>query len=461
MSGVVQEQRQKFFDTSGFKPYPEYKDSGIEWLGEIPEHWDVKQLRRVIKSLKNGTTAPQLDSGTTNYPVTRIETISNGYINYNNVGYLKENDVDKRYILNKDDILISHINSLEYIGNCAIYKDNETLVHGMNLLRLIPDDNIIPDFLIYYLKSKNFKYSARIHAKPAINQASVSSTVLKSLKFSYPSNFNEQKSIANFLDKETHKIDKLIEKKQRLVELLEEKRSALINHTVAKGLDPDVEMKDSGIEWLGEIPEHWDVVKLKYLLRSKVTDGPHESPAFVDNGIPFLSADSIQNGKLKFENCRYVPYEDHIRYIRKCKPEKYDLLLGKAASVGKVALVDVDFEFSIWSPLALIKPDTRELNSKLLYYVLRSRYVQKQIDMLNHTNTQDNLGMKEIENLKIILPSVSEQKQIADYLDQRTSKIDELINKINHQIEYLKEYRTALISAAVTGKIDVRGEEQK
>lgn len=211
-----------------------------------------------------------------------------------------------------------------------------------------------------------------------------------------------------------------------------------------------LEYKDSGVEWIGEIPEGWNSSRLKYILTDKVTDGPHETPSFIEEGIPFLSVDGIQNGELIFEGCRFVSLEDHERFSRKCKVEKDNILMGKAASIGKIARVKVDFEFSIWSPLALLKPKMTEVNPVFLEYALKSSETQYQVEILCTSNTQKNISMDDIHLITITLPPLSEQQTIATYLDRKTHQIDTLIENKQKLIDLLKEQRAAIINHAVT-----------
>ncbi len=212
--------------------------------------------------------------------------------------------------------------------------------------------------------------------------------------------------------------------------------------------------KDSGIEWIGEIPKDWIISKIKYLVKEPVSDGPHETPDYVyENGVPFLSVDSIQNGKLVFENCRQISVGDHKIYRNKSNPEKGDILLGKAASVGKVAKINVDFPFSIWSPLALIKPN-HKINSSYLEYSMKSSYFQIQADLLSNSNTQKNLGMKDINDILVLKPNIKEQQKIASFLDQKTTEIDKIIMKKENLIDQLEKYKKSVITEAVTkGKL--------
>lgn len=211
--------------------------------------------------------------------------------------------------------------------------------------------------------------------------------------------------------------------------------------------------KDSGVEWFNKVPEYWNVVPLKYITQGFVKDGPHETPSFVDSGVPFLSVDGIQNGKLMFEGCRYITRQDHERYSLKCQPKQGDVLLGKAASVGKVAYVDVNIEFNVWSPLAVIRAKNKSFG-RYIYYCLQSSELQAQCDIFSNSNTQKNLGMNTIDNLRFPCASKLEAKKIVNFLDYETDKIDELIEKQRKLIQLLKEKRQAVISHAVTKGLD-------
>jgi len=213
--------------------------------------------------------------------------------------------------------------------------------------------------------------------------------------------------------------------------------------------------KDSGIEWIGEIPDHWEAIPMRFLLRQKITDGPHETPKFLSDGIPFLSVDGIQDGELTFEGCRKISIEDHKRFKQKCTVEKYDILMGKAASVGKVAQVKVDFEFSIWSPLALLKPNHKKITSSYFEYFLKSSYAKDNANILSTFNTQQNISMTDIPRIYYILPiSIDEQTAIANYLDRKTVEIEALITDKKRLLELYEEEKTAVISQAVTKGID-------
>ena len=221
-------------------------------------------------------------------------------------------------------------------------------------------------------------------------------------------------------------------------------------------LKPYPEMKDSGVSWLGQVPANWDVRRLKSLLSQPVTDGPHLTPQFLESGVPFLSVDSIQQGELVFRKCRYISAEDHAEFSKKAAPQHDDILLGKAASTGKIARVKVDFPFSIWSPLALIRVSLRETNPAFLEYALKDVAAQAQLETFCTLNTQKNISMDDIPKLMLLLPSLPEQTAIVRFLDYVDRRIRRYIRAKQKLIALLEEQKQAIVHQAVTGQVDVR-----
>ena len=222
--------------TRGLDPNVRLKPSGVEWLGDIPAHWEVRRFKTLGKGFTNGTTAEQLQKGISDFSVSRIETISTGQIDYSKVGYLNESSVIKSSYLKPDDFLVSHINSYERVGNSARYKGERTLIHGMNLIRVIPLKCIVPDYLEYLLKSSLFTGSMKRACKPAINQVSVTTMAIKAIQFPLPP-LPEQTTIVAYLDKATANIDTAIDRARRQIELLQEYRTRLIADVVTGQVD--------------------------------------------------------------------------------------------------------------------------------------------------------------------------------------------------------------------------------
>ena len=273
----------------------------------------------------------------------------------------------------------------------------------------------------------------------------------------------EQAAIVRFLDHADRRIRHYICAKQKLIALLEEQKQAIIHKAVTGQIDvrtghPYPAYKHSGLEWLGEVPEHWEGLALKRWVSTKITDGPHETPVFQSTGVPFMSAESMVEGRLDFGRRRgRISPEQHEIYCRKCRPQHADIFMCKSgATTGKVAIVETDDEFSVWSPLALIRVDPDRVLPRLLFNVLQTRYVQRQVKDTWSYGTQPNLSMGAMERLLVVLPSIDEQRQVLAYLDQASEEPSNAIADAHRQIELFQEYRTRLIADVVTGKLDVR-----
>ena len=411
----------KYMDSSGMEPYPEYKDSGVEWIGEIPQHWDIRRSKHIINCIKG--------KSPTKYVGLEPNDLSLPYLS---MEYLRDKtkipthyEVENNSIIaNKGDLLVLWDGS--NAGEFILSKKG-ILSSTMAKICLIKKYN--HEFLFYVLKT-NEKYLKDMSIGMGIPH--VDSNVLNNLLFVAPSS-QEQQAIATFLDHETSRIDALVEKKQQFIELLEERRSALISHAVTKGLDPDVPMKDSGIEWIGEIPEHWDFKKLSYMASLKsgenITSTEFEKygeyPVFGGNGLRGYFSKYTHEGEYVIIG-RQGALCGNINYTKgKCWVSEHAIVVNPTTKF-----------VTFWM-------------GELLKAMNLNRY--------SISAAQPGISVENIKKLKIPVPPLQEQQAIANYLDRETSQIDNLIEKTKQSIEYLKEYRTALISSAVTGKIDVRG----
>jgi len=429
--------------TKKWQPYPTYKDSGVEWLGAIPEHWEMVKFSHFI-DFQEGPGIMADDFKDEGVPLLRITNLKPGYVDIEGCNYLAIDKVEqkwKHFRLLANDLLISCSASTGLVSIVDQKSANSIAYTG--IIRLRPARNNIARDFIRVLVGSDFYFTQ-------INQLKTGTTIqhygpvhLKQIKIPIPP-LPEQQKIAQFLDQETSKIDKLITKKERLIELLKEKRTALISHAVTKGLNPDVPMKDSGVEWLGEIPEHWKVKKLKYI--SYLTMG--QSPSSDDYnhegyGSPFLQ------GNAEFGN-RHPQAKIFCATVNKYA-EKGDILISVRAPVG--ALNEADTRYGIGRGLCSIRPRDIIIRQFAWYLI---QVVKVELNFLSTGSTYEAVAVTDISNLSCLLPPLPEQQKIAQFLDRETSKIDNLITKTRTSIDHLKEYRTALISAAVTGKIDVR-----
>jgi type I restriction enzyme S subunit len=449
-----------------YKPYSEYKDSGVELLPRIPSHWSVMQLKRSVDCCVNGIWGGEPEGDENDTIVLRVADFERSRLTVKDEGYtyrkieLKEKT---RRALKFGDLLLEKSGGGEktLVGQVVIFDKEFAAVTSNFVAKMTPSYGFHSRYLNYMFSrfySDNINYCS---IKQNTGIQNLDSESYLSEKFGFPTE-SEQIYIANFLDHETAKIDTLIEKQQQLIQLLKEKRQAVISHAVTKGLSslnggPNAKLRDSGIEWLGQVPEHWDVVAIKHAVEIPVTDGPHETPEFLDNGVPFISAEAVSSGKIDFDKIRaHISEEDNARYSKKYSPKKHDIYMVKSgATTGVTAIVEADARFNIWSPLAVIRCKQDSYPYFVLNF-LRSLSFQQAVELNWSFGTQQNIGMGVIENLYITRPPIAESELIAGELVKKCAKYDELIDLANKQIELSQERRTALISAAVTGKIDVR-----
>jgi type I restriction enzyme S subunit len=264
----------------------------------------------------------------------------------------------------------------------------------------------------------------------------------------------EQEYIATFLDRETTKIDALIAEQEKLIALLKEKRQAVISHAVTKGLDPSVKMKDSGIEWLGEVPGHWDNVALKRISPS-LTVGIVVNPSnyVAEEGLPFIYGGDIREGKIAFETARCISQEDSLRN-EKTRLMAGDLLTVRVGYPGITAVVPSECEGGNCASVMHVRRGN--FDSRWLCYVMNSRIVRFQVEVVQYGAAQEQFNISHAIEFRVPRPPANEQREIADFLDNQSDQFDELIAETLQGISLLRERRSALISAAVTGKIDVR-----
>lgn len=432
-----------------YQAYPEYKDSGFQWLGEIPTAWQVIYSKAVFSERNEKA---QLDdeqlTASQKYgilPQKLFMELEQQKV----VQVLKGHEILKK--VEVDDFVIS-MRSFQGGIEYSPYSGSISSAY----VPLFSKKNVSKLFFKYFLKSAPY-----IQALQSTTNLVRDGQALRYGNFTQVPlpvfDFDEQENIGKFLDHETAKIDTLIEQQQQLIQLLKEKRQAVISHAVTKGLNPNAPMKDSGVEWLGEVPAHWDVSRIKNIVSIPVTDGPHETPNFIDAGIPFVSAEAVSSGEVDFSKIRgYISEEANKFYSKKYSPKKYDIYMVKSgATTGVTAIVETDEVFNIWSPLAVIRCGVIYEPYFVLNF-MRSEPFQEAVKLNWSFGTQQNIGMGVIENLYVTCPPRSEAEEIARYLQSEDRKFKAVVSIAYDAIQLMQERRTALISAAVTGKIDVR-----
>ena len=414
--------------------YGKYKPSGIEWIGEIPEHWDVQKLKWLVM-VNSGKTVPvTFNKSAGQYPVYG----ANGLI-----GFSDEYNLDTKAILVGRVGASGEINLTE--SKCWV-SDNALIIELKNHLNF--------NFAKYLFYSINFKTLITKNAQPLIT-----ATDVKEQLAIIPSR-EEQRKIADYLDHKTTQIDRLVTKKQKLIELLNEEKTAIINQAVTKGLNPNTPMKDSGIPWIGEIPEHWAFKKLKYVavikpsnVDKKIYDGEKKvllcnyldvyKNEFIDNSFSFMEATASENEITKFTI------------------KKGDVLVTKDSEtpddIANPAYIKEDLENVICGyHLAQIRANNIELIGEYLFRLFQTRKLNSHFEISANGITRFGLSVDSFQQVFVPLPPIKEQSDIIRHIQTEIQKIDTTISKVEKEIELLQEYRTALISEAVTGKIDVR-----
>ena len=416
-----------------YPPYPEYKDSGVTWLGHIPAQWSLKKLKYLC-SIQTGNkdTVNAEDDG--EYPF---------FVRSQTVERIGTYTADCEAVLTAGDGV--------GVGKVYHYYNGKFDYH-QRVYMLSDFTRVTGRFVYYYLSSNFYKVALEGNAKSTVDSLRLPQFL--NFEFSIPP-LDTQDVIVAFLDYETARIDRLIAQQLRLIELLKEKRQAVISHAVTKGLNPNTPMKDSGVEWLGQVPEHWVASRLKYCTR-QIVDGAHFTPTYTDAGVPFLRVTDIQSKHVDLSEVKYIPEAEHNELIKRCNPKKGDLLLSKNGTIGVPKLVDWDWSFSIFVSLCLIKFKAK-LFAEYVAYCFESHELKEQIFGLIKQSTVINLHLDKIQNFWICVPPISEQVEIVEALKNKVDELDLLINKAANAIELMQERRTALISAAVTGKIDLRG----
>jgi len=426
--------------------YSSYKDSGVEWIGEVPSEWECLRGRFLFENKKIINKEFQCEN--------LLSLTLFGVLNKNMESHkgLRPSNYKTYQLFEKDDLVFKLID-LENVKTSRVGLVHENGIMSPVYIRLEPNKNSHSKYNYYYFYD--------LYKKEIFNflgsgvRSSLSPSDLLEIEVPVPP-LQEQQQISDYLDYKTLKIDTLIEKTQQKIELLKEQRTSLINTTVTKGLNPNVEMKDSRVEWIGEIPSEWEVVKLKFV--GKVVIGLSYSPDNVvdeGEGTLVMRSTNVQNGKPSFHNNVYVNKDIPDRMVTR----EGDILIcsrnGSRNLIGKNCIISKDIEGMTFGVFMTI---FRSKYWKLIYWVLNSPVFKSQSG-LYLTSTINQLTVSTIKNLTIPFTfNEREQQQIVDYLDKETSRIDKLVDIESKRIYLLKEYRQSLISEVVTGKVDVRDE---
>jgi len=430
--------------------YPEYKDSGVEWLGEVPSHWAVRKFRHAFQE-----SSEKID-GDVFGPMLSVSGYRGIEIkDYDDENRRRTDEELQGYRIVRPGQLVVNTMWLNYAGLGV--SPHEGHVSPAYRAYSISED-LEPRFVHHMMRSGEFvKGYTKFLTGIRPNSLQMSRDDLMEFRLAEPPR-DEQASIADFLDRETARIDALIAEQETLLALLAEKRQATISHAVTRGLDPNVPMKDSGIAWLGEVPAHWEIVKIGSLLTA-LGDVDHFMPPSVDQGVPYLMTGDLKEcaSDVSFEDCKNVSREDYLQLSRRIKCSKGDVIMARYATIGTVMYVDIDIDFLVSYSCVTLKPDCSKVSGTYLFHFMKSDAFMQGLESQINTNTQGNVGISGLKGVVVATPPVEEQASIVNVVTATIERIDKLKAESDYVISLLKERRSALISAAVTGQIDVRG----
>lgn len=436
------------------KTYSSYKDSGVEWIGNIPSHWGISKtkfygelnsgdgFRNDLQGREYGDFPFFKVSDTNNIGNEKLLIKSNNYVS-------NEDFENERWTLFQTGNIVFPKIGMGLLLNKRRILNQDSFIDN-NMMGLEPNHKLDVQYTFYYYLLVDFKDYCSDGTVPSINESQVGD-----IPVLIPP-LHEQQKIVSFLDKKSTKVDQLIHSKEKKIELLKEKRTSLINKVVTKGLNPDVEMKDSGVEWIGEIPSSWKRVKLIWI-SNRIGDGLHSTPNYVESSdYHFINGNNLVDGSIKlFSSTKCVSEEEYQKHYIELTPKT--LLMSINGTIGNLSFYKN--EKVILGKSSCYINLKYDINEGFIYYLMMCSSIQSYYTYELTGTTIFNLSLNSVRNTPIILPPISEQHQIVSYLDKETKLIDETISSEQKKIELLKEYKQSLISEVVTGKRKVTTDE--
>ena len=435
--------------TSDLKPYPAYKDAGIEWLGEVPAHWEVKRIKSLSLVKRGASPRPIFDpryfSDEGEYAWVRISdvTASDHYLE-RTTQRLSRLGLSLSVPLQPGSLFLSIAGS---IGKPIITKIKCCIHDGFVYF---PQFRGNVEFLYrVFLCGAPFARLGKLGTQINLNTDTVANICL-----GWPSE-SEQTAIVRFLDHADRRIRRYIRAKQKLIALLEEQKQAIIHQAVTRGIDAAISLKPTGNSWFPEVPDAWDVIPMgRVILRA--VDGPHLSPDYLDKGIPFLSARNIKVDRWSLEDVKFISQTDYDTFCQRVKPEMGDVLYTKGGTTGVARAVDLDFPFQVWVHVAVLKVRKDRVLPHYLATVLNTPRCYEQSQLFTRGATNQDLGLGRMKDIVLPLPPLAEQSKIIERVMAVQAQISRGTHAASRQIELLQEHHTRLIADVVTGKLDVR-----
>lgn len=426
----------------------EMKDSGIAWIGAMPRAWKMNTIAQIFLQVKCKNTGLQEKN---------LLSLSYGKVKRKSIdtveGLLPES-FDGYNIIEKDDIVLRLTDLQNDHTSLRVGLAEERGIITSAYLTIRNRSNFCPKYLYYYLHS--FDIAKGFYGMGAGVRQGLNWDGVKWLKILAPS-VPEQERIAAFLDAECAEIDAVLEKTRASIEEYKKLKQAVITQAVTKGIRGDRPMKDSGIEWIGEIPAEWEIRKI-FRAINKVGDIDHYMPDSVDDGIPYLMTGDLQEklSDVNLKRCKKVSFQDYEMLSSKIRVSKGDVIFARYATIGTVCFVDTEDNILVSYACLIIKPNSSLLYGEFLFYYLKSTAFLEEIKQYIKANTQANVGLDSVSKAKIALPSVHEQQKIVEYLRDKCKKIDALIAKKQQYLTEIENYKKSLIYEYVTGKKEAK-----
>lgn len=435
------------------------KDSGVEWIGEIPKQWELKRLKALLVERKEKNDPVKTNfilSLGSNYGVIPYSEKEGG-------GNKAKEDYSAYNLAYPNDIVMNSMNIISGAVGISKYYGCVSPVYFVLYAR---NGNVNINYYNYMFQSKAFQRSLLglgngILIKESSNgnfntvRMRIPIGKLNVLLLPNPE-LKEQQRIASFLDSKCQEIDNVLAKTRSSIEEYKKLKQAIITKAVTKGIRKNRKMKDSGIEWIGEIPEEWPLYISRFCI-DYIGDVDHYMPESIDAGVPYIMTGDLKDkiSKIDFKQCKQISFDDYKKLSNKIVAEKGDIILARYATIGTTCYVDIDSEFIVSYSCVIIKLDKTKLRGYYLFYYFKSLMFIEETIRLAKSNTQSNLGIEELYSFRIPLPDLTEQQIIIDYLDLKCSELDNLIKKKEQLISELESYKKSLIYEYVTGKKEV------
>ncbi|MBU2601024.1 MAG: restriction endonuclease subunit S [Actinobacteria bacterium] len=441
--------------TQALKSYPAMKDSGVPWLGEVPEHWEVVPIGRMGQLFKGngGSKEDEVPAGVPCVRYGSLYTRREFFIRSCDSFVTPERAAHYTPILYGDVLFAASGETVGEIGKSAVNLIESGARCGGDVIVFRPNGETVPRFLGYAADSPPSILQKACMGR-GFTVIHIYAAQLKRLTLAVPP-LPEQAVIVRFLDYADRRIHRYIRAKQKLIELLEEQKQAIIHRAVTRGLDPGVRLKPSGVAWLGDVPEHWEVKRLKYV-SPEITVGVVVNPSsyFVDAGIPMLLGNNVLPGRFRLDNVRMISPESN-RMLRKSQLHAGDVVVVRVGAPGVAAMVPDELDACNCASMVIVRRG-REVEPRWVEHLFNSPVMRRQIDAVKYGAAQKQFNIAHAVEFWVLAPGLKEQREILDYLAHETNLLDIAAHRTTREIALLREYRTRLIADVVTGKLDVR-----